>query len=415
MLSLIIYNLLLAVFFPFIAIVIFAKVLQTRHEWMERWGFMPKFRKRFVIWIHGSSVGEINSLRQIYTDLSAKHPRYRFLVTSYTRTGLLRAEEIMKGKNVKTAFFPFDFPLSIINAINRVRPSCILFTETEIWPNFLFLCRLKRIPVFLLSARISDKTYPRYKAFRRFLKRVLSSYTYVFAQDELNAKRFEQIGVPPDKILKTGSLKALYQKQSPPPLPLGKDTILWTAGPVREDEFQSIIEVYSRIKTRFPSLALLIAPRYLDLTSEIIKFSREKGIEARLRSKSTRIDAGLTVLDSLGELPRFYTEAKIAFVGGSLVNSGGHNPLEAAFQGVPVLMGPYYQNVEETMKKLAEAKGAWIIQDAKELEKALEKILTNEEMRMTASKNIRQAALSMLISKEEIYESIEKMIPGFSC
>lgn len=415
MLSVIAYNIFLAIFFPFLALVIFAKILQTRREWMNRWGFLPKFKKRYVIWIHGSSVGEINSLKSICADLSAKHPRFRFLVTSYTRTGVIRAENIMNKKNIKTAFFPFDFPLSVINAVNRVKPSCVLFTETEIWPNFLFYCRLRKIPVFLLSARISDRTYPRYKSFRRFLKRVLSSYTFVFAQDELNARRFLEIGVPKDRISRSGSLKASYEIQSPPPLPVRPGTILWTAGPLRKGEFEQILEVFTSLKNKYSSLALLLAPRYLDMTQDILRCARSKNLDPFLRSQSAEIIPGLTILDSLGELSRFYKEAKIAFIGGSFVNAGGHNPLEAAFQGVPVLMGPHYQNVEDTMNKLAEAKGAWIVETNQDLEKALEKLLSNEDMRRSASENIKKAALSQLVSKNEIYEMIEKKTPGFPC
>ncbi|MBN1620708.1 glycosyltransferase [candidate division WOR-3 bacterium] len=415
MLSVIAYNFFLAVFFPFLAVIMLVKMLQTRREWMERWGFLPKYKNRYVIWIHGSSVGEINSLKSLCSDLSSKHPRFRFLVTSYTRTGVIRADEILSRNNVKTSYFPFDFPLSIINAIYRVKPSCVLFTETEIWPNFLFFCRLNKIPVFLLSARISDRTYPRYKAFRRFLKRVLSSYSYVFAQDELNARRFIDIGVPVDRISRSGSLKASDEKLLPPPIPVAEGTFLWIAGPVRKGEFEKILEVYSFLKNKYPFTALLLAPRYLEMTQEILKSAESMNIDAVLRSRVSELSPGVTILDSLGELQRFYKEAKVAFIGGSLVNAGGHNPLEAAFQGVPVLMGPYFQNVEETMTKLARAKGAWIVQSQDDLKNALEKIISNEDLRRSASENIRNAALELVVSKDEIYGIIEKKTPHFPC
>lgn len=408
MLSIAIYNFILAILFPLFSPYVIYQTLRRWKEWKERLGFTPRFSERNTIWLHGASVGEINSLKSFYDELSMLYPDKKFLITSYTRTGVKRAEEIFNSSNCKIGFFPFDLMLAVIISILRVKPEIIYFTETEIWPNFLSFSKIIKIPVVLIGARLSEKSFPRYKAFRRFLKPFLSAYSLVLVQDELNKKKWLELGINKEKLQVGGSLKTKTYNFNKPAIGLEKDVMLWIAGPIRKGEADCIINAYMELKKPYKILGLLIAPRYMEMLEEIKKLIISRDETFNLRSELRTIPNGITILDTIGELSAFYSLASFAFIGGSLIKAGGHNPLEAAFQGVPVLMGPYCENVEKTVKKLIDGKGAFIVNNSDDIIKVINKLISDENLRITTSVNIKKAAVDIQLSEKSLIDILKR-------
>lgn len=316
---------------------------------------------RPVIWLHAVSVGEVLSAGRLITELQTSLPECRLLVSTTTLTGQTLARARFGEQNV--FYYPLDLNLIVSRYLDALRPRLFILVETEFWPNMLAACGRRKIPVLVTNARISDRSFPRYRQLRGFWRQFLSNLTLVLAQSEEDGSRLKTIGVPSERVRFGGNLKFDVRATSPAAATVALQTHLprpirvIVAGSTLEGEEATLIELWPRLLTEDPQLFLVLAPRHPERFSAVEKLLMESGLPWKKRSEwmlaPDRLEAGgILLLDSIGELASIYSLATISFVGGSLVPSGGHNPLEPAQFGVPVITGPDYANFRAIVEDL---------------------------------------------------------------
>ncbi|MBU2621336.1 MAG: 3-deoxy-D-manno-octulosonic acid transferase, partial [Proteobacteria bacterium] len=316
---------------------------------------LPKDRdEKQRIWIHALSVGEVISAIPLIEAIQLKYPGKEMVFTVTTTKGLEIARKEI-GDRVMLLPMPLDFWWSIRRIVRHINPSFFLLVETDIWPALITYLSDKKIKCFLVNGRISPRTYKSYKKFSFFIKPVLNRFTLCLMQSELDAKRLIEAGIDPGRIITTGNIK--FDREWQPmhkeerdtwlnKLALDPDDDIWVAGSIHKDEDQIILNVFSRLATDFPALRLILAPRNIEESDKILKTAQVMGLKSILK---TDLHGGLIpykvlVLNTIGELSRIYGLGKFGFVGGSMVPLGGHNILEPASFGCPVLFGPHMHN-----------------------------------------------------------------------
>lgn len=345
---------------------------QWRH-FAERLGLGPALAGR-PVWIHAASVGEIQIAAVLLRGLREDFPAVPVLVTAFTPTGLGRAQTL--GASVATRYLPYDLPGSVRRFLDRVRPRLAVVLETELWPNLYRQCRRRGVPLVIASARLSARSARRYRILGSLVTEALASAT-VAAQSEADAERFLSIGASADRTHVTGNLKFDF---TPPPdiaarghglrTRYGADRPLWVAGSTHEGEEQQVLEAHRRVREVHPRALLVLAPRHPNRFAEVAALLASRSIGFVRHSQAALPQATapeVILLDTLGELLDFYAAADAAFVGGSLVPVGGHNLLEPASLGVPLLSGPHQFNGAEISRLLTERGGAVIVHNAAEL------------------------------------------------
>ncbi len=386
------YNLLWAIVYILTFPYILFKRNTASREWDERFGnyTFDYSGGNKCIWIHGASLGEIAAASSLAMRIKQKFPEQRIIISSMTVTGKERAMKIMKGMN-NFVLFPFDFFPLIRNGIERINPKTLILIETEIWPSLIFLCRRRRIKIVLANARLSDTTYKRYLLLRYFSQRLFNQIDIFFPNSRSEEKKFLKLGIEETKIKMTGSLKL----DNSHPVPLTRNFLsipaykfVIVAGSVRKGEEEIIIRVFKSLKERFDDIYLIIAPRHLNRVNEIEKILRKENLEYRKRTeKITDNEANVLILNTIGELRNVYSIADIAFVGGTLLPYGGHNLIEPAFFGVPILFGPYVNNTKETAKELVKTESAIIVKDEEDFKKVITYLLNHPMERKTMGTN----------------------------
>ncbi len=367
--------------------------LRPQHE---RLGIYPaslaaRIAGRPVVWVHNASVGEVRASIPLLRRLHDRLPGWALVVSATSLAG----REIAKGLPEADGAFllPLDIPPCIHRALAVVRPSVFLFTETELWPNLLRALYGQGIPAVLLSGRISPRAFARYRWIRPFLRRVLSSVTFFGMQSEADAERIRALGAPPERVRITGSLK-LDAFETASDLRLETEGPLWVAGSTHPGEEDVCLRVFARLRDRFPSLCLLLAPRHLSRCEEVERLLARMDLPFVRRSCVNGVWRGnppVLLLDTLGELAALYAQADLAFVGGTLVPIGGHNLFEPARAGVPILFGPYLDTVTETARLLEEAGGARRVEREDDLEAEAARLLSEPELRARMGQAARDA------------------------
>lgn len=359
----------------------------------ERFGFVAPSNSKSYIWIHAVSVGEVRAAVPLVHELTAKYPSFRILVTTMTPTGSDQVQTLF-GARVDHCYVPYDLYSSVRLFLRRKRPSIIVIMETEIWPNLFDCCRKQGIPIVIANARLSKKSAKGYKRFRRLATQTLNNVTMVGAQSHRDAANLKSIGVPENRIQVTGSIKfefqlsaSLFEAADSLRHQLGNNRTILLAASTREGEDEMILTALVTLKEEFPDLLLVIVPRHPERFTSVYRLCSRAGFNARLRSQFIGMldaDTDILVGDTMGELQLFYAAATVAFVGGSLVNTGGHNILEAAAVGTPIITGPYMYNFAE-ISEIAVGYGAsTIINDTAELAGAIRNYLVNPDLRHDA-------------------------------
>ncbi len=312
--------------------------------------------QRPVIWLHAVSVGEVLAASRLVEELAQQFPDYRLLISTTTLTGQTLARERFGDDCV--FYCPLDLPWAVRSYLNALHPSLLILAETEFWPNLLSGCLRRGIPVVVVNARISDRSWPRYRRFRWFWRPFLSRLSRVLAQSEADADRLKEIGCAEGRVSVAGNLKfdirAAQCSEATELLQALKHGLrLVVAGSTLEGEEAALLGVWPRLLEEMPGLALVIAPRHPERFDAVARLLKASGYPWKKRSEWRSEPAGaikplrpgqVVLLDSIGELASVYSLAAVAFVGGSLVPAGGHNPLEPAQFGAPIVMGPYYAN-----------------------------------------------------------------------
>jgi 3-deoxy-D-manno-octulosonic-acid transferase len=357
----------------------------------ERLGWVPdRLREgdaRRTIWVHAVSVGEVLAASRLVNELSACAPQYRVLLSTTTRTGQRLARE-RTGAN-HAFYFPLDFPWIVRRYLRVLDPVLLVLVETELWPNLLTACRQNAIPVAVVNGRISDRSLPRYLRLRRQWKGILSGISIVLAQSQEDVKRLKAIGAPAGRVSFAGNLKFDVRSAEPAPitttlrekLPTG--TRVLVCGSTLEGEEEILLDAFHQLLKTIPDCVMILAPRHPERFGRVVQLMKNRKEPCVRRSnwmkRPVKIKPGTVILlDSIGELASVYALASVAFVGGSLVPAGGHNPLEPAQFAVPVIMGNHYANFRAIIDTLLQAE-ALKLATTETLVPMLENLLTDHE------------------------------------
>ena len=341
-----------------------------------------------TVWLHAVSVGEDNAALPLVTALRRGRPDLQLLVTTITPTGSERVRALW-GDDVEHVYLPYDLPGAVGRFLDHHRPRAALIMETELWPNLLFGCRDRGIPAYILNARLSERSLRGYRVLAPLVGRALRTVHTVAAQSMADAVRFVRLGARTEQVTETGNLK--FDVSVPDTLEAfaseclrhSRQRPVWIAASTHVDEEAAVIGIHRRLRARFPDLLLLWAPRHPERFRVVAEHARAAGWQVSTRSRGRWPQAGdaVFVIDTLGELLSFYACADVAFVGGSLQPVGGHNLLEPAAAGTPIVTGPHLHNFAEIARRLEEAQALRIGADALAVGAALDELLGDASAR----------------------------------
>ncbi len=404
------YNILFTIFFVLSAPYYFMR-MRRRGNWQkgfsERFGrYSTKFKQaitnRHTLWIHAVSVGEVNVCTQLIRALEPRAPNLKIVVSTTTTTGMGELHRKLPT-HVSKIYYPIDRRVWVARALNTIRPEAIVLVEAEIWPNFLWRAHDHGWPVFLVNARLSDRSYRGYKRFGFLFRPLFGLLAGVGAQNEADAAKLRELGCRPEAIHIVGSLKfdaaklderrllnvpALLRQLA---VPRGAPILI--GGSTHAGEEAVLAEIFLRLRARFPDLFLVLVPRHFERSQEVGRELDARGVDFVFRSEimsHSKFAPGETdclLVNTTGELKYFYEYATVIFVGKSLTAQGGQNPIEPGALGKPVVFGPNMQNFEEIARGFVAKDGAVQVRDAAELEKALADLLANEPRRAELGRN----------------------------
>ncbi|WP_437614189.1 lipid IV(A) 3-deoxy-D-manno-octulosonic acid transferase [Erwinia sp. V71] len=360
-----------------------------RKRWAERYGFCEGKVKPDGILLHSVSVGETLAAVPLVRALRHRYPTLPITVTTMTPTGSERAQSAF-GKDVHHVYLPYDLPGAINRFLDTTSPRLVIIMETELWPNIIRALHQRNIPLVIANARLSERSAAGYKKLGKFMQRLLQKITLIAAQNAEDGERFIGLGLKRSHLAVTGSLK--FDISVTPELAARAVTLrrqwaprrpVWIATSTHEGEESVVFDAHRQLLARFPDLLLILAPRHPERFDTARDMAQKAGFSYTLRS-SGEIPSGSTqvvIADTMGELMLLYGIADLAFVGGSLVERGGHNPLEPAAHAIPVLMGPHTFNFKDICSKLQQADGLITVTDAASLDKEIGNLLTDDDYR----------------------------------
>ena len=332
----------------------------------QRFGSVSPIPGKPVIWLHCVSVGETQAARPLVEQIKQHFPQYALVVSTITRTGQKLAHDVFRKQAESVFYFPFDWRWSVRRAMKRINPAAVLIMETELWPNFLRECKAREIPVALVNGRISKQSFRRYSLVTFFLRRVLSSLSMAVMQSETDAQRLQSLGMPRERIFTAGNLKfdakpgsdlAEKSDEIRERFGLQTDVPLILAASTHAPEEQIILDSFKQVRTKQPA-RLMIAPRHPERFNEVASLIRNSGLSWMRRTHGPEPrdrEATVILLDTIGELPATYSLATLVFVGGSIVDKGGHNVLEPAAAGTAVVTGAHTHNFHAIVNLMEEA------------------------------------------------------------
>ncbi|MCB1748175.1 MAG: lipid IV(A) 3-deoxy-D-manno-octulosonic acid transferase [Gammaproteobacteria bacterium] len=360
-----------------------------RERWHERVGWYRGPLPADAIWVHAVSVGESMAAVPLVRALRQAWPEQPVVVTTTTATGAATVTRML-GDSVTHCFFPYDLPWILQRFLRRVRPRGLLLLETELWPNTLRSCRRAGVPVLLVNARLSPRSLRGYRLLSPLSRAVVRDIDCIAAQGQRDADRFFELGAAPGQVCVTGSLK--FDLIPPPSLreqaevlrrELGINRPIVMLGSTRDGEEALLLDAIERLREEFAQLLVVVAPRHPDRFDEVAGLLEGAGHRlARFsRGRGCAPEHSAYLLDAMGELLRFYAAADIAYVGGSLLPYGGHNVLEPASVGIPILCGPYTHNFAEICQMLIGAGALEVVHDADDFVAAAQRWLRDSNER----------------------------------
>ena len=369
----------------------------------QRFGSVPPVNGKPVIWLHCVSVGETQAARPLAKRLKQQFPYHDLVVSTITLTGQTLARDVFRNQAASVFYFPFDWRWTVRRALTTVNPAVVLIMETELWPNFLRECKTRQIPVALVNGRISRQSFRRYRLIKSFFRRVLSSLSIAVMQSEADAARLEELGMPSERLFTAGNLKfdgeltsELTDKTEELRKRFGSDAPLILAASTHAPEEQIILESIQKLKQ---PVRLMLAPRHPERFNEVAALLQKSGLSWTRRTNPpdpNDADGEVILLDTIGELPAAYALAQIVFVGGSIVDKGGHNVLEPAAVGATVVTGAHTHNFHAIVELMNEA-GALVqlpaLEDAAasdELAFVFEKLLASPAEREELGRRAKQ-------------------------
>jgi 3-deoxy-D-manno-octulosonic-acid transferase len=387
----IIYNFIYFLFIIFYLPLLFIK-RKFHKDILMRLGIYPKelvdkLKDRKHIWIHAVSVGEVKAASRLITELRRRSPGINLVISTVTTTGNRIAKSVAR-ENDAVIYLPLEFAFIIKKAISLIDPLVFLTVETELWPKLIRLLDDRGIPIVVVNGRISRKSFKGYKAMVFFMKNILEKIDLFCMQGNQDAERVIALGAPLDRVKITGNIK--FDLEVPEPdfnlsnLGFSEHDTLFLAGSTHNNEEEIILNIYKNLVNDFKRLKLLIAPRHIERAGQIEKMIRDRGFRAL---RFSEIQDGITVdsadhillLDTVGQLQSLYNLASLVFVGGSLINKGGHNIIEPALFGKAIVIGPYMHNFSDITDIFRNAKAIIQVNNQEELAKEIKNLLDNPE------------------------------------
>ncbi len=369
----------------------------------ERMGRLPVYLNvdgNRTVWIHAVSVGEVLAARPLVPALRERLPGHRLFLSTTTMTGNAVAKRAVRG--IDGLFYaPFDFPHPVRHALSVVNPSLLVLVETELWPNLIHEARRRGTRVAVVNGRISPRSLRRYLRARALVRRVLAEVDLFLMQGDAHAERIRAMGAPAERVRVTGNLKfdavepgrvperlaRMLQPAAPSPCPL------WIAGSTVDGEEELVLSAFHRVRQRVPQARLLVAPRHPERFEAVAPLVEAAGFRCLRRTALDPLawqDGEVMLLDTLGELSQLYALASVVFVGGSLVPSGGHNILEPAVAGKPVIVGPHMENFQEIADQFRAEQAMVQVGSADELAEQVASLLLDDRRRLGLGERARE-------------------------
>ena len=373
------------------------KAPSYRHRWRERFALYNKRYPKDIIWFHAVSVGESEALFPLVRQIQKQYPNLKVLITTTTPTGSARVKAVMQDAVIHV-YLPYDIPDAIYRFMRCFKPKLAVIMETEIWPNLFLACGKRGIPLYIINARLSENSARRYKKIPMLVRSALAQVSLIAAQTEDDAKRFISIGADSAKVKTLGNIKfdiKVSQETIEQGIQIKVDLFsgrfVWLIASTHKDEESIFLALYQELKKTIPELLLVIVPRHPERFSEVRKLCEQQQLLVVLRTTKTRVGAETDVYlaDTLGELKMLYATADVAFVGGSMVPNGGHNILEAAAVGVPIMFGPYMSNFKDIARGVLAANAAIQCQDKEALILKLLMLYHQPSSRATLAENAK--------------------------
>ncbi len=433
------YNILFLIFFALSAPYYFFKMWRRgnwRSGFAQRFGrydskFKQSITNRHIMWMHAVSVGEMNVCMQVIRALEPRMPNLKIIVSTTTTTGMGELQKRLPPA-VGKIYYPIDRRKYVSRALDTICPDAMVLVESEIWPNFIWRARAKRIPLFLVNARLSDRSYPRYKKFGFLFRGLFGAFDAVGAQNEDDAAKLREIGCRQDAVRVVGSLKfdaAIDAAKLEGPrtvdvpamlaqLGVPADAPILVAGSTHAGEEDILAEQFSRLRAQFPKLFLILVPRHFERARDVGQALTKRGMKYVYRSEispDTRRAPGdlqCLLVDTTGELRYFYEHATVVFVGKSLTAKGGQNPIEPAALGKAVVFGPNMQNFADVVRIFLAQKGVVQVRDAAELEQAVAALLADPARRAELGANAQRIVRENQGAVERTVDMIVEHLEG---
>ena len=391
-----------------------------KKRWAERFGF-PVYAESTAdfIWLHAVSVGETLAAVPLVKTLQEKYPQHRLMVTCMTPTGSERIKAAF-GDSVDHSYMPYDTPDSVARFLNRLKPKMLIIMETELWPNTIAACQSRDIPVILANGRLSARSATAYQRISSLVQPMLSGISAVAAQHKDDGDRFIRLGLPPSALEVTGNIKfdlSLDQDVQDRATVLseqwhcGNNRPVFLAASTHRGEDEIILQAFGQIKQQVDNALLVLVPRHPERFNQVGELCISAGFTLARRSAGDKVEAADVLLgDTMGELMVFFGACDVAFVGGSLVATGGHNMIEPAAWGVPVLTGPHLFNFTEASQLLLAADGMLVCHDADDLAEQCIALLGNKDRRQEMGNAARLVAEANRGALDKLMSVIDRFI-----
>jgi 3-deoxy-D-manno-octulosonic-acid transferase len=415
----ILYSLLTYLLRPLAAAVVLWRGVRNRQYWEglpERFGLGPRLAAP-SLWVHAVSLGEVTAAAPLVRALRSRYPNSPLIVTTATLTGRARARELF-GDTVAVRFLPYDTPGSMRRFLSRVRPRLAVIMETELWPNLFRECRRHAVPLLLANARLSMRSVTTYRRLGSLFRDVFQGHMIVAAQSAEDAERFIAIGAVPERVHVVGNLKfdvsvdaAVVLRGRGLRQSLGESRSIWIAGSTHAGEEEAALAAHTRVRAGGADALLLLVPRHPQRFAAVADLLTARGVRfARRSEQSVTADTEVLLVDTVGELASLYAAVDVAFVGGSLVPVGGHNLLEPAALGVPVVTGPYQSNAREVADLLIREGAVIQVDDAATLASVVTGLLGDPDERRRVGASGRRVVEANRGSLERLLALIEALL-----
>jgi 3-deoxy-D-manno-octulosonic-acid transferase len=426
------YNILFIICFGLASPYYFWRLRRRPTDWTTGFGerfaiYDPSVKQaltnRQIIWLHAVSVGEVGLCTQLISALEPRIPNAKIVVSCTTSTGMAEYRRRLPSRITKI-YYPIDRRKFVRRALATINPEVIILLEAEIWPNFLWRAAALNIPVFLANARLSDRSYPRYKKFGWLFRPLFASFAGISCQNEEDAQRLRAVGSRPETVRVVGNLKfdaarlteqreldvrGLLRQMAVP-----EDALILVAGSTHDGEEMLLVDAAARLRQKFPSLFLILVPRHFERCGDLSQKLKARGVKFILRGSifaNTQLAAGeadCLLVNTTGELKFFYEPASVVFVGKSLTAIGGQNPIEPAALGKAVVFGPHMQNFKDIVRIFLARDAAVQVKNAAGLEGALAALLENPARRAELG---RRAAMAVAENLGSIERTVEMILP----